>query len=206
MATVAHPRFVEQLRHQLGFVERSCAAYDAGHLEEAVRIATTVRVLIHNTKNSTSLLSLLGARNINLLSTVREIDPNGDGRRRPVSFHGLGGSSVGPNGQMSHTPSLDRSLTKRDMPTLEWWEQIVYMVDGVLIRRCDLVLGAANQDGGAHVDRKLAPAYEAIRRGMFVQVSPAKLAGRVVDSTYAMGLRQIGYEILASRELVALLP
>jgi hypothetical protein len=66
--------FSKQLVRQLGFLQRSCADYDEGHTDESVRIATIIRVLIHDTRNSTSLLKHLSALSINLSSTVEDID------------------------------------------------------------------------------------------------------------------------------------
>ncbi len=64
---------------------RSCAAYDQGHIDEAVRIATLIRVLIHDTRNSISLLKHLDALGINLSSTVSTMD-----RTRAVFLFGMG--------------------------------------------------------------------------------------------------------------------
>ena len=61
--------FKAQLRRQLQFLKASSAAFDAGFHDEAVRIATVVRLLVHQTKSSTSLLKHLNATTINLLST-----------------------------------------------------------------------------------------------------------------------------------------
>jgi hypothetical protein len=55
----------EDLNHlvqQLEFLDSSCAAFDAGSLAEAKRLATTVRVLLHDTRSSTSLLQRLGLK------------------------------------------------------------------------------------------------------------------------------------------------
>jgi hypothetical protein len=64
------PDFKAHLFRQLGFLWRSCQAYDEGYIDEAVRIATVIRVLIHDTQASTSLLKHLDAENILLSSTV----------------------------------------------------------------------------------------------------------------------------------------
>jgi hypothetical protein len=42
-------RFRRKLREQLGFIERSAQGYDEGHEEEALRLATTMRVSFHDT-------------------------------------------------------------------------------------------------------------------------------------------------------------
>jgi hypothetical protein len=81
--------FKGHLTKQLGFLERSCQSYDAGISDEAIRIATVIRVIIHHTGASTSLLKHLGATTINLLSTTFE--PSA----QTVSFVGMGMMRVG---------------------------------------------------------------------------------------------------------------
>ena len=62
--------FIKQLSRHIGFLERSCAAFEAGYTEEALRIAVTLRVLFHDTKSSTSLLTHLGLKSsASVLST-----------------------------------------------------------------------------------------------------------------------------------------
>jgi hypothetical protein len=46
----------EHLRDSVEFLAASSAAYDAGAEGEAKRIATTIRVLVHDTNSSKSLL------------------------------------------------------------------------------------------------------------------------------------------------------
>lgn len=62
-------RLRAQLAQQLGFPRISCAAYDAGHIAEATRIATELRVLIHDTSNSKSPPTRFGAKHIARLPT-----------------------------------------------------------------------------------------------------------------------------------------
>ena len=87
------PDFKAHLFRQLGFLWRSCQAYDEGHIDEAVRIATVIRVLIHDTQASTSLLKHLDAENILLSSTVvthTDIKPvfmSAMGRNDPQAEH-----------------------------------------------------------------------------------------------------------------------
>src|SRR4051812_47474021 len=53
---------VEQLRIQVDFLERSSVAYDQGFEDEARRLATVVRILVHDTARSKSLLGQLGVK------------------------------------------------------------------------------------------------------------------------------------------------
>ena len=64
-------RFVEKLTEQLRFIQRSCAAFDNGAEDEALRIATALRVIFHNTQKSTSLVTHLGFRDAKMLSSAR---------------------------------------------------------------------------------------------------------------------------------------
>src|SRR5215203_4924840 len=62
------------LDEQIGFLERSAAAFDDGKDGEAKRLAVTLRVLLHDAKNSHSLLGQLG-RKQNFVDTALEFNP-----------------------------------------------------------------------------------------------------------------------------------
>src|SRR4051794_39690166 len=51
-----------KLAEQLDFLRRSVDLFDAGHESEAIRLAVPIRVLVHDTGKSTSLLQLLGVK------------------------------------------------------------------------------------------------------------------------------------------------
>ena len=42
------PELMEHLHEQMGFLRRSAEHYDAGDFSEAKRLATTLRVLLHD--------------------------------------------------------------------------------------------------------------------------------------------------------------
>jgi len=52
-------RFLHKLGEQIQFLERSCEFYD-GKESEAIRIATSLRIIFHQTQKSTSLIEHLG--------------------------------------------------------------------------------------------------------------------------------------------------
>src|SRR5208283_1964913 len=68
--------FKKDLGMHLKFLRSSAAAFDSGQTDEAIRMAVSMRVLLHDTKASTSLLTHLKAKNIPLLSTSAYISPN----------------------------------------------------------------------------------------------------------------------------------
>lgn len=143
-----------RLREQITHLEVSAARYDAGWPEEANRLAVAVRVLVHDTSMSRSLLAQMGVKD-----KMRWLDSNGGmDARRAVLFSSLAvfqarmtdigmELSVLPVEQ-AHILSNGRLL---DFET--WWRTAPVMVGGgEQIARSDIVDMLANQDGGAHVD------------------------------------------------------
>jgi hypothetical protein len=201
-------RFQKKLREQLGFLERSCQMYDEGHIEEAIRIAGTLRTLIHDTGKSTSLLKHMNATGIRLWSTTDSAP------ERAAMYYGMG-QYRHLNGVSSFGPSFDNTPTMELLPLDEWWGQVVYVFDagedaqtdeerekGFRLSRKDIVLTAANKDGGAHVDKKLTRAYERLTADGAVGSFGMEIGGevQVVPIKYAhlVSLRQIGFEVLKS--------
>ena len=72
----------------------------------------------------------------------------------------------------------------------------------------DLVLGAANKDGGAHVDVMLEPKYERVLEGlgwsMTVNPDNEPPEDGACKHGHLAALRQMGYEVLHSPGLLAL--
>ena len=196
--------FTDHLKKQLGFIERSCRAYDIGHTDEAIRIATAIRVLIHNTKTSTSLLKHLGATTIRLLSTTRAASPTS------FFYMGLGVMSAKSTGESitaKFAPLLDGPIQDL-IPVSQWWSQIVFVLNPrTRLSRRDIVLAAANKDGGAHVDSNLTPEYEALARngvaGALVYSRDSRITEEPFVDAHLVAIRQMGHELLHSHELLA---
>ena len=191
--------FKDQIRRQLGFIERSCKAYDEGIKEDAIRIATSIRTLMQSGKYP-SLLRQMNCENINLLSTC---DP-ALGLLHEIM---MGLYQIGPSGA-AYIPNLGFGppVKRPILPLSEWWEQPVMSL-GEKITRAQIVKAAANKDGGAHVDtppkhyRDLAAPGAA---GSFIQISKdGEQRSEILDAHF-LCLRQMGYELLHSPELVAL--
>lgn len=192
--------FRAHLERQLSFLWRSCDAYDHGHIDEAVRIATVIRVLLHDTPSSTSLLKHLDALHILLSSSVSPPHP------RAVFMVGMGSMKTNNTGTKRVLNTDLSSL--QPMTITDWWSEVVYIYGSVHATRKSLVLGAANKDGGAHVDPKLNSEYEALMltglRGWF-HYSPNN-DGRFepVMNEHLLYIRQMGFELLNSPDLLAL--
>lgn len=152
-------RMRTKLQEQLGFLERSAAHFDSGHEEEALRLATTMRVLFHDTAHSTSVLTRVLMRNTTMLSTPRT--KFADWRCFLNERFDL--NSPEP---VALLPRLGDKFDK--VPFANWWESDSVANDkGVSVSRRRIVLGAANKDGGAHVDPKLERFYENLANGKY---------------------------------------
>jgi hypothetical protein len=209
--------FRPQLRQQLTFLERSCALYDAGAHDEALRLASTLRTLIHHTPKSTSLLVHLKAGAIDILSTARPhvSDPS---EGLIASFaNDLGNLTVHHViennvlvAKMVHVPQLDDCMHQEFIPLSKWWTQVVANApNGDRLTRKQFVLAAANKDGGVHVDEILPANYSSIAgpggTGVMVSDENGNCAPDPEVQAHYINLRQIAYEILNSPKLLALL-
>jgi hypothetical protein len=191
---------IEQLRRHLRFIESSCRAYDQGSVEEALRIAVSLRVLFHDTRSSTSLLTHLGKKSsIQLISTI------GLGK----TDQELGNSFVLSIPVMltmdGVRPPLGAGPAPRTVVCDRWWNEIIMSQSQQFSRR-DVVLSSANQDGGAHVD--IAPDNKTIELkdgiGIFTKaVGGVMVTEELTDHHFPL-LRQFGYEVLNSPELTGL--
>jgi hypothetical protein len=202
-------RFKMHLAAQLRFIERSCQAFDAGDEAESQRVATAVRVICHQTSQSISLLTHLGATGISMLSTA--CSPVGRGTlTAPSNLASLLVRRTNEGVTFKSTAPLNNAPMRRFIPFTDWWEiEVVCLTAGVRMTRKSLVLAVANQDGGAHVDAKLKPDYTAIKSGAGLVVTFRPAGGNPVEipleSHSVATLRQIGYEVLHSPDLIALL-
>ena len=204
-------RYQQELKKQLGFLQRSCQWYDEGEVDEAIRIAVPIRTIIHDTRNSTSLLNHLNAKGIKLWSSID------GGAENATLYLGMGLYSqwkYGNRAGASYGPSLDGGPEMILLPVSEWWNQIVYVfsrrpesdptgeIEVLSLSRKDIVLTATNKDGGAHVDQKLTPAYEMLAAdgtvGSFIWESDGVKQEFPITKAHLVALRQIGHEVLRS--------
>jgi hypothetical protein len=180
------------------FLERSAVAFDEGYAAEAKRLAVVVRVLIHDTSQSHSLLKQLGVKEgLPFLDTADPIDPNnllptpGLVMMRMTTGAGAArGSYVAPLGDLPPWRRVWR-------PFAGWWQNPVMKVDGTWSRK-DLVLTLANQEGGAHVDPELNERYEALARRNALGWVAVEGANEepFEGSPIAVAVRQITYEVI----------
>jgi len=145
-----------RLKEQITNLEVSAARYDAGWPGEANRLAVTVRVLVHDTSMSKSLLKQMDAKD-----SMRWIDSNGGlDARNALLFSSLVvfRTTFVEGGMAMAVLPIDQARILAEGRLLDfttWWKTAPVMVgNGEAITRSDVVDMLANQDGGAHVDLK----------------------------------------------------
>jgi hypothetical protein len=142
----------------------------------------------------------LGATEIDLLSTTFEPSMN------TFFFVGLGMTRLGAQG--GYLPQLGDGPINEFIPIGKWWSQVTMVIDRRRITRKDIVLTAANKDGGAHVDAKLTAEYSALARdgavGAFIYGPEGSEVTTPIQGAHLVSLRQLGYELLHSPDLINL--
>jgi len=211
--------FKEQLRRQITFIENSCQTYDRGAVEEAVRIAVALRVLFHDSTRSRSLLIHMGRKMaFSLLSTAAPfvadpVIPNFY-LVQIVANLTLVNQNRHAEFRCHCVPRLDGTTRKALIPFQAWWKKervITHKQPPTALTRRDLVLAAANKDGGAHVDNALDPTYDYVRLGSGLTIEidlnpklglPTQKAS--FENIHFASLRQTAFEVLNSPSVLAL--
>lgn len=180
------------------FLRNSSEAYDRGDREEAVRVAVILRVLFHQTTQSTSLVRLLGIENsVRLLTTIDDaykIDPI-TGRTESVIAMWV---TFAPD----YTPPLGR-VTRRDIVSLiDWWNQSVLCLEGDRVTRRQVILAAANKDGGAHIDSEPTGTARKLIAGAVTYQSKDSTEEFALGNVHFALLRQFAFEVLNGPALI----
>ncbi|WML35333.1 hypothetical protein [Clostridium sp. OS1-26] len=189
----------QHLIDNIYFLESSAKAFDEGYLGEAKRMATAIRVLLHDTKNSVSLLTQLSMKKkMYYLDTAWDYNPkNLLPHMGLIQMRIVVGDKPEYRAPLDDIPDEKKRVPKKIFDT--WWEKIVF-TDGKKSRmtRKDLVLCIVNQDGGAHVDPKLNEVYANLTRNNSLGWQYRKNGMEFdVDSNPAYhSIRQISYELL----------
>jgi hypothetical protein len=189
--------FRSHLIRQLSFIRRSADLYDEGVSDEAIRIATHIRTIFHDTTKSTSLVRYLSLERLMMISSAI-----GKPEEGLPFYHGFGKAEQLKDGTRKLVPNLDMVIIDH-IPVKEWWQQDIWKTwSGQLISRRSLVLACANKDGGAHVDRNIPEDYAALAApgagGIYQRRSGELIIDEESTDAHLMCLRQIGEEILKS--------
>ena len=150
------------LSEQHSRLKEAVDAYFSGKDAQALNIAITLRVLVHETSKSRSLLSRLNQHYWELPIHHRPVlNPNavfavpvtlqvgGDGDRRVMRT------------------SLDLP-SYRLVPLRQWWNDAYQPIGTLRLSKKDIILTVADKDGGAHIDAKVPDSHATLSEPPFL--------------------------------------
>ena len=187
---------IEQLKEQISFMKTSAKEFDTENYSEAKRLATNIRILLHDTNSSKSLLKQLNIKHkMYYRDSANEYDP-----KNLMSHHGLVGLKISNEGTSYYAQLEKRDCTFKTFDS--WWEKIIISdKNKKQFTRKKLILALANQDGGAHVDPELDKAYDDLSRnnsiGWFHSNGSESTPVLKIE---LFSVRQIAFELISSIE------
>lgn len=194
----------DRLREQCQLLAILGGIFDKGDVVAALPLATTIRVLLHDTSASPSLLSQLGIKSgLRYRDTAQHINPQNllpnPGLVIIKMQMGSGSSWVAP------LDNLSPGRTHPDSLFETWWTTpITKDANGNAWARREFVLYLANKGGGAHVDPVIPEDLWALEKdnSMGWQHSDPIVGEGVpmINGPILPSVRQIGHELQLSLE------
>jgi hypothetical protein len=177
-------RLLGALEEQRHFLNKSVTAMSAGDLAEALRIATVIRVLVHESASSTPLLKQL-TQDYLQLRILDEIPKKQE--RLPPGVQATVVLSVPIGLKLSQEGVLLNPVLAPEnlAPSIigKWWERPCLILPGLGgFSRKQVVLGLVNKEGGAHVDFEISQRYQqlmdnkSLRVGWNEEPTPVKVS------------------------------
>lgn len=158
-----HEDLENQLAEQIELLKELVKLYDSGKTVVAKSIASSIRVLVHQSPTSHALLEQMGILGQDFYDTA-QLRADHNGGIWSGSYSALLGIAIGSN-HSGYVPNLDSDKDVRWVPFQKYWNEIIFVdQENNSFTRKDIVLAVANQDGGSHVDPGLDPKYEKLSR------------------------------------------
>lgn len=196
--------YKQLLKEHLGFIKSSADSFDAGNTYEALRIASSLRVIFHQTHHSKALLEHLDAWDISLRS-----EKTGDLRDLPCPEKIICTDRICFSADGIWQWKYFSTNNQEYYPVKEWWNEYpVSILRGKFITRKMVATDwLANKAGGSHVDdfTNLPKEYLQSMNSLFVgednrTVSKDPRHGRPVNEPFTCA-RQMACEVLTSPDL-----
>ncbi|WEO76431.1 hypothetical protein BJQ94_13795 [Cryobacterium sp. SO2] len=209
----------QHLREQIGFLRDSCVRFDEGKTEYAKQASLTLRVLLHDTRASRSLLGLLGLKNkMRFLDSAGQMLESNLATSANLVTMRMTITDEHGSVQPSYVPVLDDYEHRTHLNRLtafgktrepaagraldfdDWWDLSVVRDDARNdFSRRQLVLALCNQDGGGHIDPEVDAAYYRLTRSNSLGYATFGRGDETAFGSPVPGsVRQIGHEVLRS--------
>lgn len=185
----------EHLEEQIKFLEISSESLDNGFDGEAKRLATVIRNLVHDTDQSVSLLKQLNKKKIKFLDSASIFIPENILAYEGLIFIRFGFQNAKRIAKLDEKPSDFKWV---DFDT--WWNMLVLRDrEKRTLTRKEIILIAANQDGGAHIDSSLNEVYYNISKKNSLGWEKQIPTGvKQLEGGNSATIRQIAHELLKS--------
>lgn len=200
----AQGEFEQILRNQLSALKASSAAFDAGNLWEAERLAVTVFNLVSDgsakASRTKSLLSHLrvkdqityisGSKGLRGMRVKKERIPGSTPGILPPLAH----IKFGDNGwQFAPSFDLGHMMPRREMGFNRWYLEPVFAHKGTVLSRKNLIFLLRSRDGGAHIDESVKDLrYSAMKSD---GIPYATVNGLPMKDAHYYSMRQIAWEL-----------
>jgi SEC-C motif len=193
-----------QLDDQLSLLKTYCKVYDEGGILIVKPIAIVIRILMHDTDMSKSLLGQLGLKNRNFYdSCIEEFCSVVENQQTAGGSSGI--VSIALNENTKYVPNFDESpkaifgFVSFD----QYWDRVIACDNkGQFFTRKCIVLKVANKDGGAHVSPDIEENYYNLTRNNTVGFKIQNNSGwHDLDGFVFTVLRQIAHEILRTLDV-----
>jgi len=194
---------VRHLHDEIDLLRTSGAAFDDGSIVQAKILAVRIRVLVHDTDRSKSLLRQLRVKDgLRFIDTSQTPPPPG----AVMIDAGLASIRIGfgDGASTEYAAPLGSRDRRPPLPFRPWWSETVLDDDeGNRFNRRDLVLGLAHTEGGAHVSPELDRAYAALARSNSLGFGFGSADGSEftdAGSPVPVNVRQIAWELQTTIE------
>jgi len=155
----------EKVRVHLGHLLKSARDYDHGDVNEAVRMAVSLRALLHvGTRNGQAGIASIQGDRWHFLDTCSRFNPKNLASHMDLVYVRVGAEV---DIDSFYQPYLDDSPTSHRSPFPEWWNTNAVLSNnkGERFTRAWIVRSAADQEG-AHIDVSHDKAYHGFNSGL----------------------------------------
>lgn len=189
-----------QLQLKVNSLIRSSLSYDKGDYTSAIDMSTNIRVLVHDTNNSSSLLAQLNKKEeMAFLDSSENITQHYNTLPQFTLVRQTVNSQIG----IQYQPLIDNSLLDELVDFNSWWEENVVIIPkkNIEISRKTLVLKLANKYG-AHISTEIPEYYHDLfqSKDEMIGFTWRKNMKRIdhIQTPIFPSIRQIAHELIVS--------
>jgi hypothetical protein len=189
------------LQEQIHLLQRYCEQFDSGDWLAARPMSTALRVLLHHPDRPKvgqgSLLAQLRLRGGFWSDSTRIAGMNMP-KSKAMSWPQILVMQIGSEGTGFHPKLTPNNVILRRTSFLAWWTEELGLHETYgPISRKKIIVGMADQDGGAHVDGSADECYDAFTSGKYFSITIGNREELARGAAHA-AVRTVAHETLLS--------